>query len=199
MAQSPQTRERLITSAQQLINARSYYSVGVQDICRLAGVKKGSFYHFFASKRDLALAALDETIELFNHTIFTRVFASDNPPLVRIEQFFNAVHEFHQRVHDTTGYVQGCPFGNLGSELSTQDEALRKKVDSFFRLAEAQIEQALEQAIACGDIPATDTAAAASAIFAYTEGLILTAKTRNDPDIIRNLGKRALQLAANSG
>ncbi|NOR41428.1 MAG: TetR/AcrR family transcriptional regulator, partial [Gammaproteobacteria bacterium] len=37
--------------------------------------------------------------------------------------------------------------------------------------------------------------ATAQAIFAYVEGIMIIAKTRNDPELIRDLGKRALQLA----
>ena len=34
-------------------------AVGVDEICRPAGVHKGSFYHFFPSKQALVLAVLD--------------------------------------------------------------------------------------------------------------------------------------------
>jgi hypothetical protein len=44
-----------------------------------------------------------------------------------------------------------------------------------------------------------DTNAAARAIFAYAEGLILYAKTRNDATLIRDLGKRAIQLTIEAG
>ena len=199
MDTQPDTRQRLVASAQQLVNARSYHAVGVQEICRQAGVKKGSFYHFFASKRELALAAIDETAAFARETVFDRAFGTDIPPLARIERFFNAVHDYHRRVKDATGYVQGCPFGNLACELSTQDEIIREKVDGLFRLAEQPIAQALAEAVDGGDLPEIDTAAAARAIFAYAEGLILYAKTRNDPGIIRDLGTRAIRLAIPAG
>lgn len=195
MGTTPDTRQRLVDSARQLIGARSYHAVGVQDICLHAGVQKGSFYHFFASKRDLALATLDDTAALLGNRVFARAFDNDIPPLARIERFFNTVHEVHQQVKERTGFVQGCPFGDLASELSTQDELTREKLDSIFHAAEQAIEQALTDAVACGDLPDIDTGAAASAIFAYVEGLTLLAKTRNDADIIRNLGARAVQLA----
>ena len=45
------------------------------------------------------------------------------------------------------------------------------------------------------DLPAIDTGTTARAIFAYVEGIMTYAKTRNDPELIRDLGQRALQLA----
>ena len=81
------TRQRLLDAAQALFHASSYRDVGVQQICNHAGVKKGSFYHFFPSKRDLAVAALDQTHALIQDTLISKAFAHDLPPLARIELF----------------------------------------------------------------------------------------------------------------
>jgi len=189
------TRQRIIDSARELIYARSYTDVGVQQICDNAGVKKGSFYHFFPSKRDLTLAVLDQLQVFFRDTILNRAFAADIPPLQRIERFFSHIYDFQKQTKAATGHILGCPFGNLGCEMSTQDEALRSRVDAIFRASEQPFEQALQEAVARGDLPAIDTGATARAIFAYVEGIMMYAKTRNDPELIRDLGKRALQLA----
>ena len=188
------TRQRIIDSARELIYARSYSDVGVQQICDNAGVKKGSFYHFFPSKRDLTLAVLDQLQAYFRDTIINRAFADDIPPLQRIERFFTSIYEFQKQTRAATGHTLGCPFGNLGCEMSTQDEALRAKVEAIFRASERPFEQALQAAVDCGDLPSIDTAATARALFAYVEGIMMYAKTRNDPEVIRDLGQHALQL-----
>jgi TetR/AcrR family transcriptional repressor of nem operon len=188
------TRQRIITAAQELIYTRSYNEVGVQEICDHANVKKGSFYHFFPSKRDLALAVLDQSQTFMHETIINKSFLDDIPPLARIERFFTTIYEFHKQVKENTGSVFGCPFGNFGSEMSTQDEDIRSKVDNILSTSERPFEKALAEAVERGDLPAIDTAATARAIFAYVEGIMLYAKTCNDPELIRELGKRALQL-----
>ena len=53
------TRERMVRTAARLFLARSYQSVGVNEICAEAQVQKGSFYHFFPSKSDLVIAVID--------------------------------------------------------------------------------------------------------------------------------------------
>jgi len=189
------TRQRLIDSARDLIYARSYSDVGVQQICDTAGVKKGSFYHFFPSKRDLTLAVLDQLHAYFKQNIIKAAFAPEIPPLERFERFFSASYDFHKQLKESTGHIMGCPFGNLGCELSTQDEVIRARVDSIFSDVQQPLAAALDAAVASGDLPAIDTAAAARAIFAYIEGIMMYAKIRNDPEMIRDLGKRALQLA----
>lgn len=194
MRASVDTRQRLLDAAQALIYASSYREVGVQQICDHAGVKKGSFYHFFPSKRDLALAVLDQTYASMQDTLISKAFARDLPPLARIDRFFASLYDYHKQVKESTGFVLGCPFGNIGCEMSAQDESLRSKVDSILSAAEAPFVAALNEAVSRGELPAMDTAASASALFAYTEGIILYAKTRNDPELIRELGKRAVHL-----
>ena len=195
MGTQSDTRQRIIDAARQLIHTRSYNEVGVQQICEHAAVKKGSFYHFFPSKRDLALAVLDQSRDFMHDTVLNKAFAADIPPLARIERFFTTLYELHKQIKQDTGYVPGCPFGNLGCEMSTLDEAIRSRVDSIIRAAEAPFAATLAEAVANGELAAIDTAATAKAIFAYAEGVMLYAKTANDPELIRELGKHALKLA----
>ena len=44
----------------ELIWEQSYGSVSVDVICERAGARKGSFYHFFPSKSDLAAVAIED-------------------------------------------------------------------------------------------------------------------------------------------
>jgi TetR/AcrR family transcriptional repressor of nem operon len=60
MGRTSDAKERILTAAQSLIEQRGYSALGVAEICKAAGVPKGSFYYFFDSKEELALAVLDE-------------------------------------------------------------------------------------------------------------------------------------------
>jgi TetR/AcrR family transcriptional regulator, transcriptional repressor for nem operon len=195
MTQAHDTKQRLLDTAQKLFYARSYEDVGVQEICQEADVKKGSFYHFFPSKRDLTLAMLDASWKEFRETVLPALFARDIPPLQRLERFLDMQYQHHKAVKEQTGQVLGCPYGNLAGEMSTQDEAIREHVVGIFRDLEAPIEEALADAIAAGDLPKLDTRATATAMVAYLEGLTLLAKTHNDPEVVRTLGPAMLNLA----
>ncbi len=195
MTQLHDTEQRLLDTAQKLFYARSYEDVGVQEICQAAGVKKGSFYHFFPSKRDLTLAILDQSWKQYRETMLREVFAADIPPLKRIERLLDSQYRHHKAVKAETGQVLGCPYGNLAGEMSTQDEVIRERLKRIFRDLEAPIEQLLEEAMAAGDLPALDSRATAGAMVAYLEGLTLMAKTWNDPAVVRTLGPAMLKLA----
>jgi TetR/AcrR family transcriptional repressor of nem operon len=57
MSEAPTSRTRLLAAAIDLVRSNGYAATRVEDVCAAAGVTKGSFFHHFASKEDLAVAA----------------------------------------------------------------------------------------------------------------------------------------------
>ncbi|MBS0200265.1 MAG: TetR/AcrR family transcriptional regulator [Proteobacteria bacterium] len=53
------SRQRLLDAALSEFRTRGYAATTVDDLCRAAGVSKGAFFHHFASKEALALAAVE--------------------------------------------------------------------------------------------------------------------------------------------
>lgn len=99
-----------------------------------------------------------------------------------------------------SGHICGCPLGNLTLEMSTQDELIRVLVARFFRDWLRYFERALCEAKAQGIVPATpDTAVTGQALLAYFEGVMLLAKSRNDPSLIATLRLGTLSLIQYQG
>src|ERR1700733_2016178 len=92
MGQNCEARERLLQVAFELIWQQSYGSVSVDSICKRAAVKKGSFYYFFPSKSDLAIAAYEEHWQQ-RRPVYDRVFSPLVPPLERIENYCQTIYE----------------------------------------------------------------------------------------------------------
>jgi TetR/AcrR family transcriptional repressor of nem operon len=192
MGRSSNARERLIETAVGLIRARSYSAVSVDDLCRHAGVRKGSFYHFFPSKRDLALATMDAWWNGTRTEVLEPAFQPDVPPLQRIERAFRRAVAQQSRIQERTGRFQGCPFGNLAQELSTQDEVVREKLAATFAAFARYFAAALGEAATTGELPAdTDVEETAQALLAYLYGTILLAKSANDVSVMGRLSSRA--------
>ncbi len=59
MARGDLTREKILKAAVALFHEFGYNGTSVQDIVREADVPKGSFYNYFKSKEELAIAASD--------------------------------------------------------------------------------------------------------------------------------------------
>ena len=83
--------------------------------------------------------------------------------------------------------VTGCFFGNLALELSTQDEAVRLKLQNIFQQWIDYFEQALKKAVESGELPKIDPHTTALAILAFFEGAALLAKTHNDLSVVEGL------------
>ena len=182
------TRERIIEVAKKRFHARSYADVGIKEICDLAEIQKGSFYHFFPSKRDLVLAVIDEFAADWAQGFVAEAFDPALPPMDRIDYVIDAAYYWQKSNKDLNGHIPGCLFGNLALEVSTQDDVLRAKLSAVFNTARGRFRDTLEQAIEQGAISPLDSDATAEAMLAYLEGMILLAKAQNDPDVIYRLG-----------
>lgn len=200
MQASVDTQQRILNSARELIFARSYADVGVADICEHAGVKKGSFYHFYPSKQALTLAVLDAHFVDIKEKLIDQAFAEDLRPLARLARFTAMAYQFQKQVSIETGHVLGCPFGNLSTELSTQDEQIRERIQQSFAKLQKMLSGVLRTAQEGGEVAQNvDASATAQAMLAYFEGVLLMAKNQNNPELIRHLLPAMAQIRINLG
>jgi TetR/AcrR family transcriptional repressor of nem operon len=187
MGRPSDARKRLVSAAIREIFAHSYASVSVDDLCARAEVTKSSFYHFFPSKRDLALEALDYYWQNVKLHILEPAFATEMSPEQRILKVFDLSYEVQRKIWEKTGSLQGCLAGNLTLEMSSQDEAFRVKLDGIFTNWIGYIEQAVREGVEQGTFSISNPAVTARAVFAYMEGVWLLARSSNDPATIEQL------------
>ena len=183
---SPDTRERLLQTAANLLWERSFQAAGVDEVCRRANARKGSFYHFFPSKSELAIAAIERSWAETKGAYFEPIFGSTDGGLDQLRRLVTSIYEFQLALAVEKGSVLGCPFGNLGQEMARQDEQIRSKLQQIFRGHCDFIEGALLRAEKSGEIPAGDNRQRAQSIFALLEGTLLLAKVANDPKLLRD-------------
>jgi len=70
MPEAPhQSKSRLLDATLTVVRRKGYSATRVEDVCAEAGVSKGSFFHHFDSKDELALAAAERWRE-FANTLF---------------------------------------------------------------------------------------------------------------------------------
>jgi TetR/AcrR family transcriptional repressor of nem operon len=186
VARENDAKERLLRTASDLIWESSYGSVGVEQICERAGVQKGSFYHFFASKSALAIAAAEDHWAK-NLADKERVFAESVPPLERLAAWCDLIRSNQSRRAEKRGKVLGCPYSSMGSELSTQDEKIRLKCQELSDRTCAFVETAVRAAQREGSVPKGNAAEKAREIYSFTSGSVLQAKIHNDLRVLDGL------------
>lgn len=184
MSQEKATRTRILTAARERFHHRSYADVGVAEICEDARIQKGSFYHFFRSKQDLAVAVIDDMAEDWAHGFLAEAFDRDKAPLERLDAIAGAAYRWQNAAKEADGCMPGCLFGNLALELSTRDEVLRARLVAVFNQAKSQFYETLKEAVEAAAIAPLNLEATAGAMLSYLEGVIMLAKAHNDPGLI---------------
>jgi TetR/AcrR family transcriptional repressor of nem operon len=120
---NPEVRNRLLAAGRDLVHARGFAASGVKDITDAAGVPKGSFYAYFASKEAFAAAILEH----YWADIETRllpILAADGLAQERITRFFHALAD----EHEAGDFLLGCLVGNLSLELGGSSEPVRTEL-----------------------------------------------------------------------
>lgn len=172
------TKRRLLEAALQLLLERGYSALGVQEVLDATGIPKGSFYHHFESKQDMALQAVDMYTSL-GHDLMERCLAPDGrPAIARIRTFFEQLGAFYA----TQGYL-GCLLGALGQEMSGTSEVFRRRIQACFDSLAEPLARSLDEARRAGDLPAhTDTRQLADILLNAWEGAALRCRLLRSPE-----------------
>ena len=194
MGRTSDANERLMNAALDLIWEESYGAVTIDDICNRAEVKKGSFYYFFDSKAELAVAALEKLWATEWKPNLDATFSSSVEPLTRLTTYLDKFYVSQAEAKARLGKVLGCPACSLGSEVSTQEIDVSAKVREILARKRKYYESVIRDALAEGVIEPCDPAQKAQALIGLIEGIVGQARIMNDPEILRNLSTMALEL-----
>jgi TetR/AcrR family transcriptional regulator, transcriptional repressor for nem operon len=177
------TKHKLLSTAVELIWENSYGSISVDDICTRAGGNKGSFYYAFKSKSELAAAAYEDHWNK-KRSLMDALFSPQIPPLERLEKYCDRIAQDQLAKYEKFGKMCGCPFASIGSELSTQDEHIRKKAQELSERSIKYIACTLRDAEAEGTLRVADSNRPARQILCYAHGVMTQAKIENNPELL---------------
>lgn len=192
MGRCSDARERLLATAARLVHERGYTAVSVADICAEAGLKKGSFYHFFRSKHALVLATLDHFAARHEAQV-AKVHAAVGNDVSARERLIGLLVAMQQDASPSQGC--GCPLGNLVQEMAHRDDEMRTRLAGIFTMWQADVERLLRWANERGEMNVPSPERSAEAIMAYVQGSILLAKAHNDPGVFTRLAHGMIALA----
>jgi TetR/AcrR family transcriptional repressor of nem operon len=179
-------REKLIEAATDLIWLRSYGAIGVDAICDRAGVRKGSFYHFFKSKDELVAAALEHNWQARQPEL-EAIFSADIPPLARFTRYFAHVCERQTMLRAKYGRVVGCFYASIGTECMQDWPLIAAKTKEILADYVRLLESSLRDAAVSGAIPRGNARGRAKLLFAFIEGVLGQARIHDDLDMIKQL------------
>jgi TetR/AcrR family transcriptional repressor of nem operon len=182
MGRTSDAGEKILAAGRSLFEARGYSALGVAEICKAAGVPKGSFYYFYESKEALALAVVDEHWA-DQRREWTRILSGGSgvaQPLDRLRKLFEETEAGQHAVQQGCGTVLGCLFGNLSLEMSNRTEAVRARLQEIFDAQVEMVAAVVGEARDRGDVTVADTQEAARSVVAQLEGQVMFAKLYNN-------------------
>ncbi|MBQ1072763.1 TetR/AcrR family transcriptional regulator [Micromonospora sp. C31] len=178
------TRERIVAVARDLVHGASLAAVSTEDVCRAAGVHKGSLYHFFASKQALGGAVLEHNWAMMS-AVLEEAFADDLPPLARVDRFVDSFARMLTLMRDRFGTTPGCPLGSLAAEFAMHGDDARAQAIRLLQAWKAYFSTAISEAKGRGEVASTvDAETAATRALAHLQGLALLAKAMDDPGLV---------------
>jgi AcrR family transcriptional regulator len=134
-------RERLLRTAAELFYAEGSAAVGVERLCRAAGVSKKSMYQFFATKDEV----IAESLRMYGPAAVAAYFPGADAKLSPRE----CVLYVFARLEEQSGTpsFRGCPFANTAIELhDSRHEAsavalsFKQQLESYFLRQVEQLE-----------------------------------------------------------
>ncbi len=193
MGNANETRTRLLETAIQLIWHSSYHQVGVNEICKKAGVTKGAFYHHFDSKADLFYEAghfyWNQTLGELDHVV--------SPTFTPLQQLDNLIEMIIDRQQNDPYAdeleVSGCPIfvagGQVGSSEDKVIQCSRELSDEVLKYNTAIVRSLKDQGFLNGD---PDIDQVARLMHQYIQGLLIYGRVFNSLDVVRNDLREAL-------
>jgi TetR/AcrR family transcriptional regulator, transcriptional repressor for nem operon len=147
MATSP-TREHLLEVGLERLRSNGYTATGVKEILDVAGVPKGSFYHYFSSKEAFAGEVLQRygegEIQRLERVLGDRKVA----PLKRLRRYFEELIS----VYGQRGAISGCLVGSMSIEVADQSQKLQTQLQTIFDVWQRGVAEVLREAVERGDL-----------------------------------------------
>jgi TetR/AcrR family transcriptional repressor of nem operon len=177
------SKDRLLDAALHVIRAQGYAATTVDDICHQAGVTKGSFFHHFKSKDDLALAAVAHWRAMTEAFFAAAPYHEAADPLARLLGYLDF------RASILTGELADytCLLGTLVQETYDTHPDIRTACEAALSSHIAALTRDLEAAKTLY-APAAPWSAESAGTFIQTvlQGSFIFAKAQQDPQVIRD-------------
>ncbi len=183
---SPQrgdARARLLEAARDVIRTRGYTATTIDDLCRAAGVTKGAFFHHFASKEALGVAAAAFWAETTSAFFAAAPYHDHADPLDRVLGYV----EFRKTIIDGDLAEFTCLVGTMTQEVYASHPAIRDACAASIFGHAATIEPDIAAAMTARGLVADWTPASLAAhTQAVLQGAFILAKATGEASVARD-------------
>jgi TetR/AcrR family transcriptional repressor of nem operon len=186
MRNAAETRERLLETATRLIWQSNYDAVGINEICKQAGVTKGAFYHHFETKADLFVAASRHYWDGMKVEL-DEIYSPSYTPLQQLENLIGMILQKQEsNCHASDLQVSGCPFFTSGAQAGADNVKIRaasqEMEDHVQQYSVALIRSLKAEGFLNGD---PDVEQVARFLHHFVQGILMYGRVMNSLDAVR--------------
>ena len=176
-------KDDIIQVGLDLVLSRGFNATGVEAILKQANVPRGSFYNFFSSKEEFALAIIDKFVADRVEVLYP-IFSDESlPPLERVKRSFETIIA----IFEGADCSKGCLIGNLGQEMADQFENVRQRLEKSLQEWTRAVSKLLFQAQNEKTIPPDlNTDMLAENLISSFQGALLRSKVKKSPEPLNN-------------
>lgn len=175
-------RTRLLEAARDVIRAKGYAATSVEDLCTRAAVTKGSFFHHFASKEALGVAAAVFWAETTTEFFANAPYHTPDDPLDRVLAYV----AFRKSIIEGDFADFTCLVGTMVEEVHESSPAIREACGASIFGHAATLVADIDAAMRARGIASGFTAESlARHTQTVIQGAFVVAKAGNDPALAR--------------
>lgn len=134
-------RQSIIQKSIHLFKVHGYSATTMAAIGEACGLIKGSIYHHFKSKEELALECLKYIHDYFDKEIYSITYRKHLSAKEKLELFTKKVEEYFLNSEG------GCLLGNFALEISNNNPLLKEEIIAYFKNWEESIYEILKSEI----------------------------------------------------
>ncbi len=138
-----ESKKALLDAALSVFRAKGYTATRVEDVCAAAELTKGSFFHHFRSKEDLAIAAAEHWIRVTSPTFLSAKYQSLPDPLERLLAYIELRKELLQGALPEISCFAGTIIQEVYETHPAVRDACEKSITGHAATLVADIEEAM--------------------------------------------------------
>ncbi|QMW23027.1 TetR/AcrR family transcriptional regulator [Sandaracinobacteroides saxicola] len=174
---APSARTALLDAAVRLIRKQGFAATSVDALCAAAGVTKGAFFHHFASKEALGVAAADHWSQTTGALFAAAPYHDAADPLARLFAYL----DFRAGLIAGTAAEFSCVAGTMVQEVHESSPAIRAACGASITGHADTLVPDITAALAAHGVTGVDPHDLALHTQAVLQGGFILAKATGDP------------------
>jgi TetR/AcrR family transcriptional repressor of nem operon len=175
-----ESKTKLVEAALHVIRAKGYAATRIEDVCEAAGLTKGSFFHHFKSKEDLALTTAEHFGALADNIFIEGPFRLLSDPVERLLGYVDfRIALLEGELPEIT-----CLAGTMVQEVYATHPRIREACETCISDHAAGVAEYITEAMASRRLVAGWNA---ESLALYTQAVIqgafILAKARQGPEV----------------